>query len=126
MVLNSSSLVENFRLCIGRAWRPRHLRYACPMMGLVLTCIVEMVTVDDEGYESDEETSSCSDGGESFDDELRSFILAKLKDKEAIHQSVRALEVKAEFEMSDSETRAPLTYHQVEMTWKLCMRRKMV
>ncbi|KAI5061556.1 hypothetical protein GOP47_0024061 [Adiantum capillus-veneris] len=63
-----------------------------------------MVTFDDEGYESDKETSSCSDGGESFDDELRSFILSEFKDKEAIHQSLKALEVKAGFKESDSET----------------------
>ncbi|MCO5577205.1 hypothetical protein L7F22_031029 [Adiantum nelumboides] len=60
----------------------------------------KIVTLDGEGYESNKEPSSCSDSGESLDGELKSFVLAELKDREPIHLSVKALEVKGMFEVA--------------------------
>ncbi|KAI5073881.1 hypothetical protein GOP47_0011894 [Adiantum capillus-veneris] len=91
---NGSQLIESWNELQPQYWESLETsasQVCLPHDGFDFDMHSGMVTVDDEGYESDEETSSCSDGGESFDDELRSFILAKLKVKEAIHHSFESL-----------------------------------
>ncbi|MCO5610524.1 hypothetical protein L7F22_064763 [Adiantum nelumboides] len=50
----------------------KHLQVCLPRDGLGSDMHVGIVTFHDEGYESNEEATSCSDGGETVDDELKS------------------------------------------------------
>ncbi|MCO5601490.1 hypothetical protein L7F22_055611 [Adiantum nelumboides] len=57
---------------------------------------VDIVTCHDEGYESDEEASSCSDGGETVDDDLKStestsYLSSDGDDMEIMHEEASGL-----------------------------------
>ncbi|MCO5582171.1 hypothetical protein L7F22_036062 [Adiantum nelumboides] len=57
-----------------------------------------IVTFHDEGYESDEEASSCSDGGETVDDELKStestsYLSSDGNEMEVMHEETSGLTV---------------------------------
>ncbi|MCO5584414.1 hypothetical protein L7F22_038340 [Adiantum nelumboides] len=66
--------------------------------GLGSDMYADIVTFHDEGYESDEEASSCSDGGETVDDELKftdssSYLSSNGDDMEEMHEEASGLTV---------------------------------
>ncbi|MCO5587321.1 hypothetical protein L7F22_041270 [Adiantum nelumboides] len=69
-----------------------------PRDGLGSDMHAGIVTFQDEDYESDEEASSCSDGGETVDDELKStestsYLSSNGDDMEVMHEEASGLTV---------------------------------
>ncbi|KAI5074883.1 hypothetical protein GOP47_0010844 [Adiantum capillus-veneris] len=98
---NGSQLIESWRELQALYWEILETsasQICLPHEGFGFDMHSEMVTIDSEGYESTEETSACSDSGESVDDELNSIestsdLSSNGDDMEVMHEEANGLSV---------------------------------
>ncbi|MCO5564039.1 hypothetical protein L7F22_017694 [Adiantum nelumboides] len=98
---NGSQLNKSWRELQAQYWESLEIsasQVCLPRDGLGSDMHGDIVTFHDEGYESDEEASSCSDGGETIDDELKStestsYLSSDGDDMEVMHEEASGLTV---------------------------------
>ncbi|MCO5571323.1 hypothetical protein L7F22_025061 [Adiantum nelumboides] len=96
---NGSQLIESWRELQAQYWESLEIsasQVCLPRDGLGSDMHAGIVTFHDEGYESDKEASSCSDGGETVDDELKStestsYLSSDGDDMEVMHEEASGL-----------------------------------
>ncbi|KAI5059722.1 hypothetical protein GOP47_0026041 [Adiantum capillus-veneris] len=98
---NGSQLIESWRELQAQYWESLETsasQVCLPRDGFGSDMHADIVTLHDEGYESDEEASSCCDGGETVDDELKSTestsdLSSDGNDMEVMHEEANGLTV---------------------------------
>ncbi|MCO5606674.1 hypothetical protein L7F22_060863 [Adiantum nelumboides] len=98
---NGSQLIESWRELQAQYWESLEIsayQVCLPHDGLGSDMHADIVTFHDEGYESDEEASSCSYRGETVDDELKStestsYLSSDGDDMEVMHEEASGLSV---------------------------------